>query len=166
MKYIYKILLSVLSLFFIGSACSDTEEAIVKYGTLTTSYSLSGTVKDTNGDPIKGIKLIFRNQYSIANNTTSLEDGTFEITENTPTNTNNIDKKISTKLANPDTLPLCSNLSDDFSKPCYITALDIDGKENGGFYHVKSVLVNPSFEESSIQKQENINIILEKHTEE
>jgi len=163
MKYIYKILLSILSIFFIGSACSDTEEAIVMYGTLTTSYSLSGTVKNADGDPLKNIKVLFNSSlYPLESNAVNTDiNGVFTITNVENANINNFDKNLKIKLTPPPS-SICPDLNETKTNPCYITAIDTDGDLNGGFFKVQSVFVTPTLDnDTGVIKQDNIEITLE-----
>lgn len=134
MKRVYKFLLFLVGILSFG-ACNDTEKHRVEYG-VPTIYDLSGTVKTAGDVAIEGIKIKFADCEA-----TSDAEGIWSIADCSYGMSGSCSDL--TTVENTDT------------RPCYVTAVDIDGPDNGAFYKVESVYVNPQLNE-----QTDIDIVL------
>lgn len=101
-----RLILLLLGLFGLSTAC---EETTVEYGTPLADFQVKGRVTDAQGNPIRGIEVLFGTGSSKDRQLTD-DDGTY------------------TCLVRNAWM---------FSRPCPLLIRDTDGAENGGHFNDK-----------------------------
>ena len=155
-NFVNRILAAVISL--LGFSACDNGGMMLMYGTPTFDYQADGRVVDEDGNPIEGIrvKVTLGNEWSTKIDGTQVEGGVVHSGK---------DGLFTTKKF--ENIEIYS-----------LTAIDVDGEENGGEFETQEIRVDtlkPTKEKGDrkgdwyfgVQKYENIEIVMtEKVTEE
>ena len=142
------LLMTVISLLGF-SACTKGEMKEM-YGTPTFDYQADGRVVDEEGEPIEGIrvKVTLGNRWSDKIDGTQVEGGVVYSGKDGSFETKKFEQ-----------IEIYS-----------LTAIDVDGEENGGEFETQEVRIDtmrPTYSKGGTQKYENIEIVMtEKVTEE
>ena len=155
-NFVNRILAAVISL--LGFSACDNGGMMLMYGTPTFDYQADGRVVDEDGNPIEGIrvKVTLGNEWSTKIDGTQVEGGVVHSGK---------DGLFTTKKF--ENIEIYS-----------LTAIDVDGEENGGEFETQEIRVDtlkPTKEKGDrkgdwyfgVQKYENIEIVMtEKVTQE
>ena len=147
-KFANWLLTAVISL--LGFSACDNGGMMLMYGTPTFDYQADGRVVDEEGNPIEGIrvKVTLGNEWSTKIDGTQVEGGVVYSGK---------DGSFTTKKF--EDIEIYS-----------LTAIDVDGEENGGEFETQEVRIDtmrPTYSKGGTQKYENIEIVMtEKVTEE
>ena len=147
-KFANWLLTAVLSL--LGFSACDNGGMMLMYGTPTFDYQADGRVVDEEGTPIEGIrvKVTLGDEWSTKIDGTQVEGGVVHSGK---------DGLFTTKKF--ENIEIYS-----------LTAIDVDGEENGGEFETQEVRIDtmrPTYSKGGTQKYENIEIVMtEKVTQE
>lgn len=126
------------ALALLGFAGCNNGEAPVLYGTPSVDYRVMGTITDTNGKPIQGIRVVVADQ-DIINGKISAEEYPW-VTSDT-TYTDNKGQFSSSKI------------NDISYTRTLIDIQDIDDEANGGVFNEKRLHIN-DFEKKQVKKKD------------
>ncbi|MBR5864516.1 MAG: radical SAM-associated putative lipoprotein [Alistipes sp.] len=147
-NFVNRILAAVISL--LGFSACDNGGMMLMYGTPTFDYQANGRVVDEEGEPIEGIrvKVTLGDEWAEKIDGTHVEGGVVYSGKDGSFETKKFEQ-----------IEIYS-----------LTAIDVDGEENGGEFETQEVRIDtmrPTYSKGGTQKYENIEIVMtEKVTEE
>ena len=126
------------ALALLGFAGCNNGEAPVLYGTPSVDYRVMGTITDTNGKPIQGIRVVVADE-DVINGKISAEEHPWILADTTYTD--NKGQFSSSKI------------NDISYTRTLIDIQDIDDEANGGVFNEKRLLIN-DFEKKQVKKKD------------